>query len=106
MTGDAEQQTRELFPEQLALQLVPKSFSRGRGGNALPGFAQHQVGGFPHLIYPERFPRCPLCNQGMKFLASIDSGITIVAALQFSGTLYCFWCDECSVACTVAQTVE
>ncbi len=104
MTGDAEPVTHELFPKPLSMKLVPKPLGRGRGGPAQAGFAQHQVGGFPHFIYPERFPRCPLCGQGMPFMASVDSGIAAVAALAFNGTLYCFWCDSCRVACTTSQT--
>jgi hypothetical protein len=103
MTGDAEPETHEIFPHPLSLELVPRPTGRGRGGPAQPGFAQHQVGGFPHFIYPERFPRCPLCGRSMPFLASVDSGVTAVAALPFQGTLYGFWCDSCHVSCTVSQ---
>lgn len=106
MTGDAEPEAHELFPRPLSLELVPRPTGRGRGGPAQPGFAQHQVGGFPHFIYPERFPRCPLCGQSMPFLASVDSGVTAVAALTFHGTLHGFWCDSCHVSCTVSQTLE
>lgn len=106
MTGDAEPETHDIFPRPLSLELVPRPTGRGRGGPAQPGFAQHQVGGFPHFIYPERFPRCPLCGQSMPFLASVDSGVTAVAALTFQGTLYGFWCDACHVSCTVSQTLE
>lgn len=105
MANPAAAHSHELFPQPRAMHLVPRNRGRGRGGCADPGFAQHQVGGFPYLLYPERFPRCPRCNQGMKFMASIDSGITPVGMIAVKGTLYCYWCDECSVACTVAQTL-
>jgi hypothetical protein len=96
----------DLIPGNLALQLEEYPFQRGYGGIALPGFSRHQVGGYPSWIQFERFPRCPICSQGMKFLVSIDNGMTPFGRLKFEGILYGFWCDECSVSCTYRQTED
>ncbi|MDJ0662337.1 MAG: hypothetical protein QNJ42_23050 [Crocosphaera sp.] len=96
----------DLIPGELALKLEEYPCKYGRGMAAIPGFANHQVGGYPPLIRFERFPRCPICGQGMQFLVSIDSGMTPFGSLGFTGILYGFWCDPCSVSCTYGQTDE
>jgi hypothetical protein len=96
----------DLIPGELALKLEEYPFKRGRGGAATPGFSNHQVGGYPPLIRFESFPRCPICGKGMKFLASIDSGMTPFGRLGFNGILYGFWCDSCAVSCTYRQTED
>jgi len=94
----------DLISGELALKLEEYPCKHGRGLSANPGFSNHQVGGYPPLIQFERFPRCPICGQGMKFLVSIDSGMTPFGPLGFEGILYGFWCDPCSVSCTYRQT--
>ena len=96
----------DLIPGELALKLEEYPCKYGRGMAAIPGFANHQVGGYPPLIRFERFPRCPLCGQGMQFLVTIDSGMTPFGRLGFTGILSGFWCDPCSVSCTYRQTDE
>jgi hypothetical protein len=93
-----------LIPGELALKLEEYPRKHGRGGAASPGFSNHQVGGYPSLIRFERFPRCPVCGQGMRFLMSIDSGMTPFGRLGFNGILYGFWCDSCAVSCTYRQS--
>lgn len=96
----------DLIPGELALKLEGYPLKYGRGGIATPGFSNHQVGGYPVWIRFERFPRCPICSQGMRFLVSIDSGMTPFGKLGFNGILYGFWCDPCSVSCTYHQSDE
>lgn len=96
----------DLIPGELALKLEEYPLKHGRGGTATPGFSNHQVGGYPSWIRFERFPRCPVCSSGMKFLASIDSGMTPFGKLGFDGILYGFWCDSCAVSCTYKQTED
>ena len=94
----------DLIRGELALKLEEYPLKEGYGGEAIPGFSRHQVGGYPHWINFERFPRCPSCGQGMQFLASIDSGMTPFGRLGFEGILYGFWCDSCDISCTYRQT--
>ncbi|MBJ7297453.1 MAG: hypothetical protein JHC73_14305, partial [Dolichospermum sp.] len=94
----------DLIPGELALKLEEYPLKSGRSGIANPGFSNHQVGGYPNWINFESFPRCPICSQGMKFLVSIDSGMTPFGKLGFNGILYGFWCDPCAVSCTCHQS--
>ncbi|HBE18677.1 MAG TPA: hypothetical protein DEG17_02090 [Cyanobacteria bacterium UBA11149] len=94
----------DLIPGELALKLEEYPLKHGCGGSAVSGYSNHQVGGYPRLIRFERFPRCPICGKGMRFLVSIDSGMTPFGKLGFEGILYGFWCDECAVSCTCRQT--
>ncbi|WP_414552400.1 hypothetical protein [Anabaena sp. CCY 0017] len=96
----------DLIPGELALKLEEYPLKYGRGGTATSGFSNHQVGGYPNWINFERFPRCPVCGQGMKFLVSIDSGMTPFGKFGFNGILYGFWCDPCAVSCTYHQSDE
>lgn len=96
----------DLIPGELALKLEEYPCKLGSGGEAIPGLSNHQVGGYPEWIAFRRFPRCPVCGDGMKFLTSIDSGMTPFGRLGFEGILYGFWCDPCSVSCTYRQTDE
>jgi len=96
----------DLIPGELALKLEEYSLKYGRGGMAIPGFSNHQVGGYPNWIKFERFPCCPVCGKRMKFLVSIDSGMTPFGKLGFNGILYGFWCDSCAVSCTYQQSDE
>ncbi len=77
----------------------------GRGDLAVPGYSYHQVGGYPQLMKWKSFPKCPVCG-GMKFLVSIDSGMTPFGRLGFNGILYGFWCDDCAVSCTYHQNYD
>jgi hypothetical protein len=36
----------------------------------------------------------------MKFVASIDGGMTPFGRAGFTGTLFGFWCDECAISTT------
>lgn len=92
-----------LVPDAPALLLQEHSNQSGRALEAIPGFANHQVGGYPPWIRIERFPRCPYCGRGMRFLASIDSGMTPFGRMGFAGILYGFWCAPCAVSATYAQ---
>jgi hypothetical protein len=96
----------DLIPGELALKLEEYPMKYGRAGAATAGYSNHQVGGYPSWIKFERFPRCPICSKGMKFLVSIDSGMTPFGKLGFDGILYGFWCDPCAVSCTYQQTDE
>ncbi|MBD2768909.1 hypothetical protein IC235_13525 [Hymenobacter sp. BT664] len=93
-----------LIPGELALKLEAYPLKYGRGGSAVPGYSNHQVGGYPSLMRFERFPRCAVCGKGMRFLVSIDSGMTPFGRLGFDGILYGFWCDDCAVSCTYRQS--
>jgi hypothetical protein len=94
---------RELVPNPGSAVLEKERHPYGLGGSAVPGSARIQVGGYPHWIEPERFPRCPLCRRGMLFLASVDSGLTSYGSFEFLGTLFGFWCENCDVACARRQ---
>ncbi|MBD2535907.1 hypothetical protein H6G97_43875 [Nostoc flagelliforme FACHB-838] len=94
----------DLIPGELALKLEEYPLKYGRAGEAIPGFSYHQVGGYPNWIRFERFPSCPICDERMKFLVSIDSGMTPFGKLGFNGILYGFWCDPCAVSCTSHQS--
>lgn len=96
----------DLIPGELALKLEEYPLKSGRGGLAIAGFSNHQVGGYPNWINFERFPRCPICSQGMKFLVSVDSGMTPFRKMGFNGILYGFWCDPCAVSCTCHQSED
>jgi hypothetical protein len=86
-----------------SLALEKERHAYGLGSEAVAGSARVQVGGYPHWRTPETFPRCPGCGKGMKFVASVDSGLTPFGGLAFDGTLYGFWCEACDVACTRRQ---
>ncbi|MBD2504561.1 hypothetical protein [Anabaena azotica] len=93
----------DLIPGKLALKLEEYPLKYGRAGTATSGFSNHQVGGYPVWMRFQRFKRCPVCGQGMKFLVTIDSGMTPFGKLGFNGILYGFWCDPCAVSCTYQQ---
>ena len=85
----------------LVLTLHPNQ--SGVSVDATGGFARHQVGGAPQWIQPVAHPHCPLCRAPMKFLASIDSGMTPFGRLGFTGILYGFWCDPCATTTMIRQ---
>lgn len=87
-----------------ALVLAPLSPPEGVGMDATPGFGRHQVGGPAPWIRPQLQPHCPRCQRTMRFLASVDSGLTPFGRLGFGGTLFGFWCDDCAVSTTLQQT--
>jgi len=95
--------TRELITAHGGVILEQERHEYGLGGAAVAGTARIQVGGYPHWRAPERFPRCAECGSGMKFITSVDSGITSFAEFAFHGILYGFWCERCNVACTHNQ---
>jgi hypothetical protein len=94
---------REWLPGRLALELVDHPNQHGRSTDAIPGQSDHQAGGYPPWVETERFPRCPDCRQGMRYLASVDSGTTAFGRMPFDGTLFGFWCDRDSIAVTFQQ---
>ncbi len=94
----------DLIPGELSLLLEEDPNQFGRGRETSPGFSNHQVGGYPAWINLQTFPRCPDCGEGMRFLASLDSGMTPFGRLGFDGILYGFWCESCAVSCTYQQT--
>jgi|GEM_PF-5652070 len=93
----------EIIPGELALLLVEQPVKFGVGSTAISGFSHYQVGGYPRFIRFERFPCCPLCSHRMKFLVSLDSGMTPFGILNFQGIFYGFWCDDCAVSCSIVQ---
>jgi hypothetical protein len=88
----------------LALELHANQF--GYGLDITPGYGLHQTGGYTPWIELDHHPRCARCGNGMQFLASLDSGLTMLGTMGFKGMLYGFWCDTCSVSCTTQQTDE
>ena len=94
----------DLIPGELSLLLEKHPNQFGRGRETSPGFSNHQVGGYPPWINLDTFPRCPDCGEGMRFLISIDSGMTPFGRLAFGGIIYGFWCDDCVVSCTCRQS--
>jgi hypothetical protein len=92
-----------IVPGERALALEPHPNQLGISLDATGGNALHQVGGLPRWITPEPHPRCPECTRVMRFLASIDSGLTPFGRMNLDGTLYGFWCDRCQVSSTQHQ---
>jgi hypothetical protein len=93
----------KLVPGERGMLLEPHPNQTGVSIDATGGFSQHQVGGPPRWIEPRLHPRCPLCGTVMRFVASIDSGLTLFGRLGFRGILYGFWCDTDAVADTRHQ---
>jgi len=58
---------------------------------------EHQVGGYPPWVQTDRFPRCAECGQGMRYLASVDSG------RQRSAGCHSRACSSASGATTTAS---
>ncbi|MER6418954.1 hypothetical protein [Streptomyces sp. NPDC001137] len=82
----------ELHPNQTGVSLP-----------AITGSSRHQIGGLPRWPSPELHPICPECGKFMPFLAAVDSGPTLFGPMGFGGTLFGFWCDDCSVSTTQLQ---
>jgi hypothetical protein len=93
-----------LIPKPLSLGLEEFPVQHGRGIFALPGYNNHQVGGYIPTMRFERFPTCPICNKPMRLLVSIDGGPTAYGRIPIQGILYGYWCEEDSVSCTKIQT--
>lgn len=100
--ADGEERAARL-PEDVSLLLVDNPSPLGFGVGMTPGYSWHQVGGFPPWVELSAFPTCPGCGHRMRFLASIDSGMTPFGPIQFSGMLYGFWCEHCSISATTCQ---
>jgi hypothetical protein len=96
--------TEDWLPGRLALELVDHPNQYGRSTDAIPGQSEHQAGGYPPWVETERFPRCPECSEGMRFLATLDSGKTAFGRMPFDGTLFAFWCDRDSISVTFEQS--
>lgn len=107
LTGPMSEQGSEmhLIPREMSLLLEDHPNQTGRSLDSTGGFGRHQVGGFPSWISVEAHPFCPLCVKPMRFLCSIDSGMTIFGRLQFNGILYGFWCSDCATSTTLRQGV-
>jgi hypothetical protein len=93
----------DLVPGELALQLEIHPNQLGYGIDVVPGYGLHQVGGYPPWLNVDRFPRCPICQKGMRYLASVDCGMTLFGELPLGGMLYGFWCERCAVSATLRQ---
>lgn len=104
MDSKTTRKTTDFVPISSALLLVKHPNQFGRGMDAIPGFANHQVGGYPPWIDIKPFPKCPNCHNGMKFLVSIDSGMTPFGEMNFDGIIYGFWCDICAISTTYLQS--
>ncbi|WP_433972840.1 hypothetical protein [Tunturiibacter lichenicola] len=94
---------RNIVPGELSLQLELHPAQAGFGIESAAGFGRHQVGGFPPFLNLDAFPICPLCQKIMRFLASIDSGMTPFGRMRFNGVLFGFWCSDCQTTTTVHQ---
>ncbi len=92
-----------LVPGERSLTLERHPNQSGVSLNAVPGRSQHQVGGLPRWPSVEDHPTCPECGNFMPFLASIDSGPTPFGSMRFDGTLFGFWCENCSISTTQIQ---
>lgn len=92
-----------LVPGDLSLLLEEHTNQSGYGMEIVPGFNLHQVGGYPPWVTAARFPRCPDCGNGMRYLASIDEGVTPFGVLRLGGILHGFWCEDCAVSATMLQ---
>ena len=86
-----------------SLELEPHPNQVGVSIDGTGGFARHQVGGHPAWIKPRALPYCPVCQVPMRFLASVDSGMTPFGPTGFTGTLFGFWCEPCAVTTTLRQ---
>lgn len=95
--------SQDLIPGELALDLEEHPNQFGYATEVIPGYGLHQVGGYPPWVHVSRFPRCPICRKGMRYLASVDCGMTLFGELPLGGMLYCFWCEQCAVSVTLQQ---
>jgi len=91
------------MPRERALLLEEHPNQTGISIKAFGGSGRHQVGGVPRWRQLEPLRYCTLCKKKMKVLATIESGMTPFGRLTFAGTLYCSWCDDCSVSVTNLQ---
>lgn len=103
-TPQASREGTNLIPTRLSLGLEEFPIQYGRGISALPGYNNHQVGGYIPKMRLETFPICPVCNKPMRLLVSIDGGPTAYGRIPIQGILYGYWCEEDSVSCTKIQT--
>ncbi len=101
MTDRAPQEPAVPGPSSLVLERHPNQ--HGVGLDVSAGFGYHQVGGFPPWIDLARHPHCPICSEPMMFVASVDSGPTLLGPMRFEGRLFGFWCDRDRVSCTMRQ---
>ncbi len=92
-----------VVPTKCSLELETHPNQVGVSIDVSYGFARHQVGGSPVWIHARALPHCPVCQGIMRFLASVDSGMTPFGRLGFTGMLFGFWCDACAVATTIRQ---
>ncbi|MET8744873.1 hypothetical protein [Streptomyces sp. NPDC004728] len=93
----------QVVPGRRSMVLEPHPNQLGVSLMAIVGRSQHQVGGLPRWPSPELHPICPECGNFMPFLAAVDSGPTPFGPMGFEGSLFGFWCDDCSVSTTQIQ---
>jgi len=53
------------------------------------------LGGGPMWLQDSQYPRCPECQQVMKFLAQFDNGPMTPPE---EGIYYSFYCPDCRIA--------
>jgi hypothetical protein len=63
-----------------------------------------RVGGFPTWIQDPAWERCPDCNDQMRFILQLNSGLPtndkdILIFWGSGGLCYVYWCDDCRVSC-------
>ena len=107
MTPMTEEAPSEpLVPDAPSLLCVDHPNQHGYGVEVVAGSGLHQVGGYVPWLEHDRHPACPRCSRSMPFIASVDSGLTPLGPMRFSGTLFGFWCDDCKISCTTRQADE
>jgi hypothetical protein len=102
-SGPADSGT-SLTGGERSLVLEEHRNQRGVSLRGTPGQNRHQVGGLPRWRRMEIHPRCPECHTAMPFLAYMDSSRSPFGQLEFGGTVFCFWCDDCQVSSTKLQS--
>ncbi|SEO03470.1 hypothetical protein SAMN05216404_11076 [Nitrosospira multiformis] len=101
--GEPEGGELPFVPGERALALEDHPNQIGIGPDRVPARGLHDVGGPPNWCRIDAFPRCPVCDRGMRYLAALDGGMTPFGRIHIPGTLFMFWCDPCSVSATRLQ---
>lgn len=62
----------------------------------------HRIGGHPTWIQDASYPNCPVCQQTMRFILQLDSGLLDSNGQERmwddTGMVYAFWCNECKIS--------
>lgn len=101
--AEAKDQGTPFIPGEFSLLLEEHPNPIGVGRDRVPKRGLHDVGGPPNWCRIDQFPRCPICSSGMRYLATIDGGMSPFGRLQIPGALFLFWCDPCRVSATRLQ---